>query len=367
MASVRPNKRASGRTTYTVYYRDQRRRSREKTFDRKTDASQFKAKVEHERYRGVLVDTTGARRAFIELMKEYVNATQVRWTTNTRVRNESLIRNHIEPTLGGLAVGSVTHADIQGLIASVSQSHAPDTTRKVYNLVRGAFDWAIDRSLVASSPCRRIALPPHSHNEKRFLNSEEVKALADAIDPRFRAMVFVGAMTGLRPGELRALRMERVDLMHRRLTVAESLVEVQGRLVSRPPKGRSHRVIELPTEAVRSLESHLGQYGPGHGGLVFSSAAGGAIRPSNFRRRVWGPAVERSVGAPCRIHDLRHTHVALLIEARVDSLVIRDRLGHQSITITLDHYGHLFGGRDREAADLIDAAFEHPGVGILLG
>ncbi len=83
---------------------------------------------------------------------------------------------------------------------------------------------------------------------------------------------------------------------------------------------------------------------------------GGPLRLPIFRRRVWYPAVRESVGEPMRPHDLRHTHVALLIAEGEDPYVISQRLGHASIRTTYDVYGHLFEGRDREAADALEAA-----------
>ncbi len=89
---------------------------------------------------------------------------------------------------------------------------------------------------------------------------------------------------------------------------------------------------------------------------VFTSPEGGRLRLGLFRKRDWYPAVRESVGEPLRPHDLRHTHVALLIAAGEDPYVISKRLGHASIRTTYDVYGHLFEGRDREAADALEAA-----------
>jgi len=92
--------------------------------------------------------------------------------------------------------------------------------------------------------------------------------------------------------------------------------------------------------------------------LVFTAPEGGPLHLHLFRRRVWYPAVRDSVGEPMRPHDLRHTHVALLIAEGEDPYVISQRLGHASIRTTYDVYGHLFEGRDREAADALEAARE---------
>ena len=81
------------------------------------------------------------------------------------------------------------------------------------------------------------------------------------------------------------------------------------------------------------------------------------MRRTNFRRRTWLPAVRASIGEPLRFHDLRHTHAAMLIAQGEHPKVIQLRLGHSSIQVTLDTYGHLFEGLDEAAAERLDAAY----------
>jgi integrase len=132
----------------------------------------------------------------------------------------------------------------------------------------------------------------------RFATVAEVAALADVIPPRFRALVLVAAYTGLRWGELAGLRVRRVDLLHGRITVAEQLLEVRGRLAVGPPKtGAGQRMVTLPTVAAEALAEHLSIYAEaGPEGLVFSAERGGPIRRSNFTRRVWIPATRAARG-----------------------------------------------------------------------
>ena len=178
----------------------------------------------------------------------------------------------------------------------------------------------------------------------RFLTINEVEALADAIRPRYRAFVLTGAYTGLRPGELAALCIDRLDILRRQLRIEEPI---------KTPATR--RTVSFPPFLAEVLAAHLSVY-PGKDGYVFTAPEGGRLGPSLFRQRMWYPAVRASVGEPMRPHDLRHTHVALLIAAGEDPYVISQRLGHASIRTTYDIYGHLFEGRDREAADALETA-----------
>jgi integrase len=147
--------------------------------------------------------------------------------------------------------------------------------------------------------------------EMRFLNAAEVARLTDAIGPRCRALVLLGAYGGLRMGELAGLRRGRVDLLRGTVDIAEIVVEVHGQLYT---------------------ASH-----------------------SNFRIKVWLPAVRAAGLAPLRPHDLRHTAVALWIAAGANPKEVSVRAGHTSVSFTLDRYGHLFPGHDTELRDRLDA------------
>ena len=105
------------------------------------------------------------------------------------------------------------------------------------------------------------------------------------------------------------------------------------------------------------LNAHLVNWPPNEEGFVFTAPHGGPLLRRNFRRRTWLPAVRGSVGEPMRVHDLRHTHAAMLIAQGEHPKVIQNRFGHSSIKVTLDTYGHLFDGLDEAAAERLDAAF----------
>jgi integrase len=198
-------------------------------------------------------------------------------------------------------------------------------------------------------------VPKIEREEMRFLNSAEVARLADAIGPRYRALVLLGAYGGLRMGELAGLRRGRVDLLRGTVDVAEIVVEVHGQLDSGPPKTRAgRRAVGLPRAVVAELAAHMGPFGPADA-HVFTAEKGGVLRTSNFRVKVWLPAVEAAGLAPLRPHDLRHTAVALWIAAGANPNEVSVRAGHSSVSFTLDRYGHLFPGYDAELRDRLDA------------
>jgi hypothetical protein len=193
----------------------------------------------------------------------------------------------------------------------------------------------------------------------RVATVAQVAALADAIDPRFRALVLVAAYAGLRWGELVGLRVKRVDLLHSRITVAEQATEIDGQFTWGAPKTEAgRRIVALPAVAAAALVEHLGSYSqPGPDGLVFTSTEGALLRRSNFNRRVWRPAT-RAVGLKgLRFHDLRHTSATLSIAAGASTRELMARMGHSSSAAAL-RYQHVMAGRDAAIAAALDELIE---------
>jgi integrase len=254
-----------------------------------------------------------------------------------------------------MPIGQIQPIHVGQWVASLKdQGLAPATTRKAYQLFAAAMAAAVDNGLIPLSPCRKVELPQIETPEMRFLDPEEIKLLAEAIDERYRVMVLAAAYSGLRFGELCALRVNRFDPLRRTLRVEESLAEVRSQFIFKAPKSEpSRRTVSLPGFLVEELAQHLATY-PDNSGLIFTAQGGGPIRRTNLRRRIWLPAVAASVGESCTFHDLRHSHAALLIAQGEHPKVIQARLGHASIKTTLDTYGHLFDGLDEAAADRLD-------------
>ena len=146
-----------------------------------------------------------------------------------------------------------------------------------------------------------------------------------------------------------------MDLLHRRITVAEQLLEVRGRLAFGPPKtGAGLRTVTLPAVAAEALAEHLSRYAEvGRNGLVFPVERGGPIRRSNFTRRVWIPATRAAGVEGLRFHDLRHTAATLAVAAGASTRELMVRMGHSSSAAAL-RYQHVMAGRDAAIAAALD-------------
>lgn len=234
------------------------------------------------------------------------------------------------------------------MVSSLSAGgYAPATVRKAYQLASMVLKQAVLDDKLARTPARGVELPSDRNgggedkSEIRVLEPSQVAALHEAIDPRYRLAVSLGAYAGLRLGETLGLQVQSLDLLRRRLTVAATLTNLNGSVSLGPPKTKaSRRTLALPGFVAEELAAHLARFGTGPEGVVLSSPKGSWVRASSWRRRFWHPAVEASgVGRPFRFHDLRHTHASWLIEQGAHAKAIQTRLGHSSIVVTMDTMG----------------------------
>jgi len=191
----------------------------------------------------------------------------------------------------------------------------------------------------------------------------------------YRVAILIAANTGMRSGELWALRRRDVDLLRgvvhvrqavKRDTAADDAppdtVDAYGREVG-PPKSGRQRTITLGQATKKMLTEHLSQPAPGGAGpdtLVFVTLEGKAVRQVVFMRRAFAraklalPADKQSL----RFHDLRHTCASLLLAGGAPVLYVKERLGHASVTTTIDRYGHMFPSVEASLADALDGMYE---------
>jgi integrase len=344
------------RTGWRARWRDPEGRSRTKVFRRKIDAENHLIAVGHAKLSGAYVDPAQGRTKFADWWVVW-QAGRVNLRPSTLARDDSYGRNNVLPYLGKMQLARIDRAFLRAWIAKLSaQGLAPATVRHAALLVSQALGAAVDDRLVPHNPARGLALPRIHQEEMRFLSPDEVAALADTIDPRYRALVLVGAYGGLRLGELGGLRRGRVDLLRRRIDVVENLGEVRGHHVFGPPKTRAgRRSVPIPGTVADVLAEHVHGLGPDD--FVFPAPEGGPMRAGLFRRRFWLPGTSAAGVAPLRIHDLRHTAVAMWIAAGASPKEIAVRAGHSSVATVLDRYGHLQPGSEDKVNDALDAMF----------
>jgi integrase len=277
---------------------------------------------------------------------------------NTEARDERLFRLHVLPHFGPMPLAKIGQRDVRAWVAGLSStSLAASTVQRCYQLLSKVMAAAVDAGMLPQSPCRRVPLPKIERQEMRFLTSAEVVRLSAAIVPRYRPLILLGAFGGLRIGEMARLRRSRVDLVAGTVQVIEVITEPRGTLHVGPLKTRAaRRTVGLPRFVVDSLAELLAAPGS-PGDYVFAGPQGGLLRVSLFRSRFWRPAVQTAGLDGLRIHDLRHTAVALWIAAGANPKEVAARAGHASVSFTLDRYGHLYPEADLSLRERLDAMF----------
>lgn len=355
MASITRRTTQQGERRYDVRYRGPTGRVHTKTFRLLDDARRHASKVERDLLTGAYIDPKASRATFAEWWTEWWPST-VNLRPSSRARDESYYRNHVAPTFDALPLAAIEHQAVANWVADLTASGlAPATVQKAHQTLHKALRAAVRASRLHSNPADDVALPRIERTEQRFLTPSEVATLADAIDPRYRAFVLTGAYAGLRLGELAGLRWSRVDLMRRHLDVAEIVVEVRGHLHSGPPKTNAgRRRVPLPRVVTDALTDHQADRGYDPDALVFPAPVGGPLRAGLFRRRYWTPATRVADLDGLRLHDLRHTAVALWIAAGASPVEVAQRAGHTSVAVVLDRYGHLLPGQADAVNDALD-------------
>ena len=337
-------------------YRDPRGKERVRTFATRRDADRWLATVKTDVARGDYIDPRLARSRFRDWADEWM-ATTAHLKPKTRAGYESDLRVHVLPVFGDRAIGSVQQVDVRRFVADmVASGAAPGTVRNARKVLRLVLAAAEGSGAIRGNPCNGVRVPASPKADMVFLDAEDVEALATAIDPAYATLVRVAAYTGLRAGEICALRVGRVDLLHGRVLVAESVTEVDRLgLVFGEPKTYQRRSVTLPAFLRDELADHLAGRTVGPDDFVFPSPKGGVLHHKWFYRSRFKPAVV-AAGLPpsMRFHDLRHTCASLCIALGAHPKAIQERLGHSSITVTLDRYGHLFPKLDEALTDRLD-------------
>jgi integrase len=325
-----------------------------KSFVKKPDAQRWLDQQEAAKVTRTWTDPTLGRLQFEVWFAEWRQTTAA-LRPNTEARDALLVRRYVLPHFGSMALVNITQREVRAWVGELTgKGMAASTVQRCYQLLSKVMAAAVDAGMIPETPCRRVPLPRIEREEMRFLDLGEINRLAATMDRRFRLLILVAAYGGLRFGELAGLCWRRVNLDAGTVEVAEIVVEVEGQLHVGPPKTRaSRRRVSLPQVVI----DELAKYRPPSAELddrVFTAPKGGLLRLNSFRYRFWRKATAAAGLSGLRIHDLRHTAVALWIAAGANPKIVAARAGHTSVSFTLDRYGHLFPDADEQLRRQLD-------------
>jgi integrase len=366
MASLRPNlKRKGGSTYHQVRYRLDGKETSD-SFDDYAEAVEFRDMVNN--------PNVGAARAR-EIWRRRLGAasamTVEQWLTHhidhlTGVERRTLedyrryLKNDIGPAFGAIPLEALTGEDVALWVHDMwddGEGFSSKTIANKHGFLSGALNDAVDKGKLAANPAAGQRLPVGERDEMVFLTRDQFDILLAEIPAHWKPLVRFLVASGCRLGEATALRPADVDRRRNKVRIARAW---KGKTVGRwdvgPTKSRRERTVTVPASVLADLD-YTGEWlftTPGQGGRW---KAGAPVRPSNFRHNVWTPAVERSkLDPPPRIHDLRHTCASWMLLGGVPPHVVQRHLGHKSIETTVGTYGHFADEHADAAAAAIDKA-----------
>jgi integrase len=346
---------------WELRYRDPSGQPRRRRFDTKAQAREYLAEVRIGAKTGTWTAPECGRITF-ERWEQQWWSTVVHLRPSTLARYERDLRLHIVPRFGRVPLARVAPTDVRAWLAQMVDAGASrSAVRRRFAVFRKVMNDAVALEMVARNPCRGVRAPADVTSEIVVLSPGEVAALAGAIHPWFSSWIYTAAYTGLRWSEMLGLRRSDVDPLRRMITVRRQIVEVNGRFLGfgEPKTAAARRAIDIPPFLATLLEEQLlerAQMEPD--GLVFVNTRRRPPHASSFASQTWKKA-RLAIGRPdLRWHDLRHTAVAFAIAEGAHPKAIQERMGHSSITVTLDRYGHLFPSLGAEIANGLERLFQ---------
>ncbi|GCF06864.1 tyrosine-type recombinase/integrase [Dictyobacter arantiisoli] len=284
---------------------------------------------------------------------------------------ESLIRNHVVPTIGHITLQKLTAQHVQSLYNDkINDNLAPRTVAMMHAILHSALDNAVRWSLVSRNVTDLVSIPRVTRrHEVKVLNPTEAKRLIEAADGhRLKFLLILAITTGMRRGELLALRWSDIDFDQHILQVQRTVNRLgKYGFVENPPKTKSgRRRIVLSSVAIDALRGQqkmqddaralAGDQWEEHG-LVFANIYGRFMDPNRVGELFHG--LLKKAGLPAmRFHDLRHSAATILLTLGVHPKVVQELLGHSTIVMTMDTYSHLLPSMQQDAMDKMDDALE---------
>jgi len=352
-----------------------RRRYVNKTFKgNKKKAQEMLNSMLHSNDLGTLVEP--ANTTVGEYLDEWLEtAAKIRVRPRTLDGYKYLVEKYIKPDVGSLRLHKVSPLDIQKLYTLLlGRGLSPKTVRHVHGVIRASLNQAVKWRLLTINPALAVDLPKQRKKEMKAFSAVEAGAfLKHAAVDRWGVLFSVALTTGMRPGEYLGLKWQDVDLDKGTVVVRRTLVAKPkggGWEFAEPKTAQSARTIPLPPTVTRGLAEHKKvqaaqrlKAGPEYANhdLVFATAKGEPIEKHNLVTRHFKEILKNAeLPTDFRLYDLRHSCATLLLAQGEHPKVVSERLGHASVTLTLDTYSHVLPTMQQQAADRLEVVLFGP-------
>jgi integrase len=336
----------------------------------KRDAERRLAELQHELNTGSYVEPSNL--SLGQFLERWLDHAQTKVSAKTHERYGEIVRKHLAPALGHIPLEKLRPLHIQSYYDEALKSGrkngsgglSAQTVLHHHRVLHGALRQALRWQMLARNPAEAVQPPRPERAAIRVLSEDETTTLLGVAKPtRLYGPVLLAVATGMRRGEILALRWEDVDLAAAKLVVTRTLEQTRAGLSFKQPEtAKSRRVVALGPLVVEALRSHRAAQAQERlrlgaafidSGLVFPHADGRPWEPDGFTETFLAFARKHGF-AGLRFHDLRHTHATQLLRHGMHPKIVSERLGHSTIGITLDTYSHVLPDMQEEAARAAD-------------
>lgn len=341
-----------------------KRKQIKKTFRTQKEARDWRTKTLHELRVGVYIEDSIA--TLQEYLMEWLKAVEPNVRVSTADRYRRIVMNNLVPDLGAIPLGKLTPIHVQQFHSRCQASGLSNSTIALYHgVLHKALEQAVKWQMLGRNVCHAVESPKRVSPEMKTWDLSQVRWFLDATSfDTLAALWRLAVSTGMRRGELLALRWGDVDVDRGELSVRRTITRGQNGLTTGEPKtAKGKRSISLPASCVTALKKHrISQtrvrlnLGPvwQDNDLVFERGNGDVLHPnivsSRFRK-----LCEQTELPKIRFHDLRHTAATLMLANGEHPKIVQERLGHSDISMTLNLYSHVLPSMQRDAADRIEA------------
>lgn len=346
-------------------YRDADGREHQRTFATRRLADEWVRSQLASISTGSWVDPSAGGLAFADYAADWLAAQHVR--DSTKRLQAMRLRLYIEPVIGATPLRSVRRSHVVTIVAAmVDAGLSPNVIKYAVGTLRAVLDAAVRDRLVPTNVAadRSIVMPRRPRQAMSPLSVEEVAAIAEAIAPRYRALVLLGAASGLRSGELRGLTLDRItpalhvgalDVEPRQGLVRVDRQLVVGRVLAPCKTDSSVRDVSIGATTMGMLRDHVRAHGVGRDGFLFTGETGQPLDSSQLSV-AWTKALRAAgVRSGVVVHDLRHHHASSLLSQGLSPAVVARRLGHANPGVTMSTYAHVMPNDDERALAISEA------------
>lgn len=311
--------------------------------------------------------------AYVEPSDEPFGTYLLRWLEDKRMHVKQrtyeiyrrIIRIHVAPHIGNIPLSKLKSQHLRELYTRLQQGEKPLSNRyvgQIHTMLHDALETAVRWELIPRNPADAVKAPRPENKQMKFWTMDEVRRFLEAAEgDRFYIAFLLAITTGMRLGEILALKWSDIDIRCGRIHVQRTVnvLEDGTWAFTEPKSAAGRRMVAIPKKTIEALKKYKHEQdrikkemGDAYedNDLVISRRDGGPVRQTRVREHMIRIAEKADVPA-IRFHDLRHTHASLLLEQGVHPKIVSERLGHSKVSITLDTYSHVLPGLQEQVAE----------------